>query len=144
VPNAVKRLAGARLAAVRWCAREPRAKAIAHQARARFKRLAVDDGWLVAVDVSVALEAIDAVGLKLNGRLVSDDDLRARAELAMRAVDQHIERLRAAGEFRALTKRYKAERLARTAAGQAVRPWGSWLADFKIGMLREAAAITAE
>jgi hypothetical protein len=135
VPKALKRLAadraGAKVAAVRWCAREARAKTIAQQARARFKRLADDDGW-------------HAVGLKLNGRLATDKDLQSRAEVAKRAVDQHIKRLRAAGEFRALTRRYKAERLERSAAGQAVRPWSAWLADFKIGMLRAAAAIGSE
>jgi hypothetical protein len=129
------------IAAVRWCANVRRVETLVGMIEAAFPR--TEDGWL-ATSAIIAKNAIDIVAHDNRIVLYTDEGLRNCAEAAVRAVDQQIEAMRARGDWRRVSRCYKAYRLARTAAGEKAQPWAAWFANYKAEMVRAAAMTAAE
>jgi hypothetical protein len=126
--------------ATRWVRREEHACWIVEACTERLPKLV---GKWLAITVPVATKAIEIVAAELGATLATDEMIRERAALVVRDVEEQVERMKAAGDLRPVTRAYRAHRLARAAEGKRAEPWHSYFASWKAGMVRAAAAAAA-
>jgi len=94
-------------------------------------------GWR---SVAAATKAIEIVAADSGVALETDAALNDRAEAAVRAVELELQAMKARGELRQVNRAYREQRLARERLGNRAQPYGAWFANYKVGLVRLAAA----
>jgi hypothetical protein len=134
-PSALVERVGADIYWTRW-ARPDHSRMIVDDTNAQLPKL---HGRWLGVTPAVASKAVEIVAGELGAQLTTDVDLQERAAAAVRLVEMQIECMKASGELRAVTRAYRAYRLARAAEGRAAQSWCAWFANWKAQMVRAAA-----
>ena len=79
------------------------------------------------------------LGRRAAARL-SADEIRDGASIAVARVEREIERMRRAGELKAVNTSYRQYRLTLAERGERALPYAAWMARFKASLVRDIAA----
>lgn len=93
-----------------------------------------------AVEPLTALAFVDEAAAAIGLPLETDDRLRVRAAAILDRVDRELERARRTGGLKRLNSSYRERRLAATAAGRKSPSYAAFMADYRMGLVRVAAA----
>lgn len=132
-----KRDASARMEVIGWC-RPDRAELLKEAVRFEFGGRFENVGGLHSAAAEVRSIA-DQLGVVLQ----TDDEIRAGAKAAAAHIDRVFNEKLGAGELRDLNRRYRAERLARTAQGARMPSYAQWLYAQKLALVRATAEAAA-
>lgn len=124
-----------------WCRRTADAERVAAAATARIRRLESKDA---VPDASVALlqteKAIAAAAARLGVALYSAEEISRQAADVIVRVDEQLQRLRRAGELKAINASYRRLRLQASARGEKVAPYAQWINKYRHDLVRQLAA----
>jgi hypothetical protein len=134
-----------------WCRRPSDAERVCAAATRRLRRLRLCDetshrsagdarsAGNPAATQALAAEAVTAVAKRLGVALYSDEEITADAEAVILRVEEEIEAMRLAGDFKSVNRSYRAYRMEAAAAGEKVVPYAQWFNKYKAKLVRELA-----
>jgi hypothetical protein len=124
-----------------WCRRSEHARRIAADATARLRRRGPGDGSSLPARSRADVVAVLAALVKRIGvPLYSDEEIRREAADVIARVDEEIENLQRAGQFKSVNKSYQTYRAESSARGEKVLPYARWLNEYKANLVRQLAA----
>lgn len=130
-----------------WCRRAAEAERLAAAAMARWRRhesraaAANPAASAASHDLPAAIAAaVETAAQRLAIVAYSDQDIAREAEGIIARVEDEIEKLRQAGELKAINRAYRAHRMQASARGEKVLPYAEWLNKYKQNLVRQLAA----